>query len=337
MAQTMIEVKDLTKQFGSVQALRGVSFSVPRGQVIGLLGPNGAGKTTAMRLITGYLAPTGGTVLVDGRDVVEDPLACCRRIGYLPEGNPLYTDLTIRETLRFAARMRGLVGSDRDEAVEESIIVAGLEHMERRLIGTLSRGFRQRVGLAQALLHKPDILILDEPTSGLDPNQQEEMRGLIRRLGEEHTVMLSTHILPEVEAVCDRAMIIHLGRLVADGTVAEIKRRATGGPAVGLVLRGGEDAVRTAFEPVDFVREVHVESVPGEDGVLRVRVGLEGSLDRSHMEALAAIVSERGLGLSELRPETATLEQIFAELTADEDEDLFLAGAVETADASEEV
>ena len=164
MAETMIEVRDLTKHFGAVQALRGVSFSVPRGQVVGLLGPNGAGKTTAMRIITGFLAPTSGTTLVDGQDVVEEPIVCRRRIGYLPEGNPLYLDLRVRESLTFAAHMHGLRGSDAAAAVGEAMEVAGLHGMESRLIGTVSKGYRQRVGLAAALLHKPDILILDEPT-----------------------------------------------------------------------------------------------------------------------------------------------------------------------------
>jgi len=211
MVSAMIEVQDLSKSFGSVRALGGVSFTIPRGQVVGLLGPNGAGKTTSMRILTGYLAPTTGTALIDGQDVVEEPIACQRRIGYLPEGNPLYSDLRIMEALNFSAKMHGIPGPSRRAAILETVQAAGLSGMEHRLIGTISKGFRQRVGLAQALLHKPDILILDEPTSGLDPNQQEEMRTLIRDLGREHTVILSTHILPEVEAVCDRVLIIDAG------------------------------------------------------------------------------------------------------------------------------
>jgi len=321
MAQTMIEVQDLTKHFGPVQALRGVSFSVPRGQVVGLLGPNGAGKTTAMRVITGYLAPTGGTAKVDGLDVVEDPLACRRRIGYLPEGNPLYTDLRIGEALRFAARLHGMRGPEVDEAVASSLDLAGLEGTERRLVGNMSKGYRQRVGLAAALLHRPDILILDEPTSGLDPNQQEEMRSLIRQLGEERTVMLSTHILPEVEAVCDRALIISNGRLVEDGTVEEIRRKATAGPTAVLVLRGAEQAVHDAFSGLDFVSGVETEPL-ADDGTLRARVRLVGEdVEREQLEDLAAAAHARGLRLSELTRETATLEQIFADLTVGDDDD----------------
>ena len=216
----MIDVSDLRKAYGSVTALAGITFQVPQGQVVGLLGPNGAGKTTAMRILTGFVAPSGGVARIDGIDVQDDPVACQRRIGYLPEGNPLYTDLRVGEALAFAAEMHGLAGEQRARAIAEAVEAVGLKGMERRTIGTFSKGYKQRVGLAQALLHRPPVLILDEPTTGLDPNQQQDMRDLIRSLGQERTVILSTHILPEVEAVCQRALIINRGRLVADGSVA---------------------------------------------------------------------------------------------------------------------
>ena len=312
MVSAMIEVQDLSKSFGSVRALGGVSFTIPRGQVVGLLGPNGAGKTTSMRILTGYLAPTTGTALIDGQDVVEEPIACQRRIGYLPEGNPLYSDLRIMEALNFSAKMHGIPGPSRRAAILETVQAAGLSGMEHRLIGTISKGFRQRVGLAQALLHKPDILILDEPTSGLDPNQQEEMRTLIRDLGREHTVILSTHILPEVEAVCDRVLIIDAGELVADGTVGEIRRRASGLPTALVTVRADPELAEATFRDLDFVVRTHAVSLPEEAGVVEVAVEADGAIDRNHLETLAAAAHARGLPLSGLIATSATLEDVFA-------------------------
>jgi ABC-2 type transport system ATP-binding protein len=309
----MIEARDLTKSYGPVTALRGVSFSIPRGQVVGLLGPNGAGKTTTMKILTGYLTPTSGTATVGGFDVTSDPLPCQKRIGYLPEGNPLYGDLRVDEVLKFAAEMHGLRGAERDRAVDRSVETVALTDKRRRTTGTMSRGERQRVGLAQALLHEPDVLILDEPTSGLDPNQQQEMRSLIRDLGRQRTVILSTHILPEVEAVCDRALIISAGQIVADGTVEEIRQRARGKAAVVAVVRGSADAARAAFASLPGVDGVEATPVADDAGVVRARV--VGSADRASCERIAARAAERGLALSSLAPDVASLERIFAELT----------------------
>jgi ABC-2 type transport system ATP-binding protein len=320
MAETMIEVRDLTKHFGAVQALRGVSFSIPRGQVVGLIGPNGAGKTTAMRILTGFLAPTSGTTLVDGQDVVEDPIACRRRIGYLPEGNPQYLDLRVRESLIFIAHMHGLRGPIASAAVGEAMEVAGLHGMESRLIGTVSKGYRQRVGLAAALLHKPDILILDEPSSGLDPNQQSEMRDLLRRLGEEHTVIFSTHILPEVAAVCDRVLFIHEGRLAADGTVQDLEHLAHRGPAALLVLRAEAEAVGRAF---DGHAGAEVATLGADHVAVRVPATAQ-PVGPDFLEGLAAQAAAAGLPLLELRMAVPSLEQVFADLTgrgpSDDDE-----------------
>jgi gliding motility-associated transport system ATP-binding protein len=320
MADTMIEVEDLRKHYGAIEALRGVSFTVPRGQVVGLLGPNGAGKSTAMRILTGYIAPTAGEARVDGHDVVEESMACRRRIGYLPEGNPLYLDLRLEEALHFAARMHGLRGAAGERAVKRSIDLAGLQGREHQLLGTLSKGYRQRAGLAQALLHDPSVLILDEPTSGLDPNQQEEMRTLIRTLGSDHTVILSTHILPEVEAVCDRVLIISEGRLCSDGTVEEIKTSSSSSPVAVVVVRGEAPRVREAIGGLDFVEEVNLEDVAGEMGVTRARVKLAGLGERAQLEALASAAHTAGLPLSELALETVSLGQIFAELTMGDEE-----------------
>jgi ABC-2 type transport system ATP-binding protein len=315
MAETMIEVVDLKKRYGEVTALGGVTFQVPRGQVVGLLGPNGAGKTTCMRVITGYVAPSEGRALVAGHDVLEEPEKAQQRIGYLPEGNPLYGELRVEEALRFAARMRGIPASDRARAISRSVEAAGLKGVERRTIGTFSKGYRQRVGLAQALLHEPDLLILDEPTSGLDPNQQEDIRTLIRQLGQERTVMLSTHILSEVEAVCHRAIIVNRGLTVADGSVEEIKQRAAGDAAIVVVLRADPEATERAFGGLPFVRSVVCDDVPDEAGVVQARLVVEGGERRQQLETVAATAARAGLALSEIRPETASLERIFAELT----------------------
>jgi ABC-2 type transport system ATP-binding protein len=309
----MIEVRDLTKDYGTVRALAGVSFSVPKGQVVGFLGPNGAGKTTTMKILTGYLAPTSGTATVAGFDVVADPIEAQRRIGYLPEGNPLYTELRVEEALRFASDMHGLPRSGRDAAIGEVLDAAGLTERRRSLISHLSKGYRQRVGLAQALLHRPEVLILDEPTSGLDPNQQQEMRTLIRALGRERTVILSSHILPEVEAVCDRVLIVHEGLVVAEGTVEEIRERAAGRAAVVAVVRGSLDAARDAFADFPGAEGVEVEPIPSEPGFARVRV--VGAADRPRCERVAARAVERGLGISLLQPDVRSLEWVFAELT----------------------
>ncbi len=311
----MIEVRDLTKRYGAVEALRGVSFSVDRGKVIGLLGPNGAGKSTAMRIITGYLAPTSGSATVDGQEVIEDPVACQRKIGYLPEGNPLYLELRLDEALKFSASMHGLRGDARKSAIGDAVEAAGLTGMERRTIGTFSKGFRQRVGLAQALLHRPPILILDEPTSGLDPNQVEGMRALIRSLGEERTVVLSTHILPEVEAVCDGALIINDGELVAEGTVDEIKTQAAGGVTVHATVRANVEAARSAFASLPAVAGLDVYPSTKDTGLVDVHLNVNEAPDAALMESIAAAAFENHLPLSALGARRASLEQIFAELT----------------------
>jgi ABC-2 type transport system ATP-binding protein len=307
----MIEVIDLTKRYGAVTALKGVSFSVPTGQVVGFLGPNGAGKTTTMKILTGYLAPTAGTAVVDGHDVTSDPLPAQRVIGYLPEGNPLYPDMRVEEALRFAAEMHGLHGEERDRSIDEAIESVNLEDKRLRTCGTMSRGERQRVGLAQALLHRPRVLILDEPTSGLDPNQQAEMRDLIRALGRERTVILSTHVLTEVEAVCDRALIVSKGTLVADGTVAEIRGRGRAG--IVLVVRADATAAQAALQGLPGYETVEAVPEDGEPGWTRVR--LAGPTDRDACARVAARLAERRVPLASLAAEVASLDRIFAELT----------------------
>ncbi len=312
----MIEVEDLRKNYGVTKALRGVSFKIPQGQVVGLLGPNGAGKSTTMRIVTGFLAPSSGTARVGDVDVLDDPRAAQRQIGYLPEGNPLYLDLRVNESLNFAASLHGLRGTERWKSIQDAIGAVGLEGRERSLISSLSRGYRQRVGLAQALLHRPPMLILDEPTSGLDPNQQEDMRALMRRLGETRTVVLSTHILSEVEAVCDRALIISNGTLAADGTIDEIRESAQMGSGIAMIVRADESQARNAIKSISKVKSVRVSPVEGDAERVHVRLELGGDIPSDALEAAAAAMHAAGLPLSELRADRASLGTVFAGLTS---------------------
>lgn len=256
----MIEVQDLVKHYGPVKALKGVSFDIQPGEVVGLLGPNGAGKSTAMRIVTGFLAPTSGSATVDGVEVVDDPIRCQQKIGYLPEGNPLYLDMRLREALRFVAGARGLRGHERGQAIGAAVEDAGLKGKEHQLIGSLSRGYKQRVGLAMALLHRPPVLILDEPSSGLDPNQQIEMRRFLRGLSESRTIVFSSHILPEVEAVCDRILVIHQGDLVADGTIEAVCKQVRA-PGADLPTLEEAFAHLTDYAPVDSLQGAEVDEV----------------------------------------------------------------------------
>ncbi|WP_400191331.1 gliding motility-associated ABC transporter ATP-binding subunit GldA [Hymenobacter sp. B81] len=300
----MVEIQHLTKHFGSQAAVNDISFTAGRGEILGFLGPNGAGKSTTMKIATGYLPPSTGTVRVAGFDVVEHPLEVRRRVGYLPEHNPLYLDMYVHEYLDFIGRVHGLGGSALRSRVQELVGRVGLTREQNKQIGALSKGYRQRVGLAQALIHDPQVLILDEPTTGLDPNQIGEIRTLIRELGQDKTVIFSTHILPEVQALCDRVVIISRGQLVADAPVREL---------AGLTK--GETVVLAEFEgPVD------VDSLLSMHGVNRV-VQEEGYRYRIYSEfdqrsAISRRAAQRGWTLLGLRQEEQSLEQVFQELTA---------------------
>ena len=239
----MIEVHELSKDYGLTRALRGVSFTVERGDVLGFLGPNGAGKTTTMKILTGFLLPTGGRASVDGLDVVRDSLEVRRRIGYLPESTPLYTEMRVDEYLTFVAEIRGVPGSRLRSAIGRVVELCGLRRVTGKNILELSKGYRQRVGLAQAMVHEPDVLILDEPTSGLDPNQIIEIRGLIERIGDEHTVILSTHYLQEVEKSCNRIIVVSQGKIAADDTQANLIASLPVGPVLAGI-RGPDDHIR---------------------------------------------------------------------------------------------
>ena len=316
----MIEVEGLTKRYGRFTALDGVSFAIRKGEVVGLLGPNGAGKSTTMKILTCFVSATAGRASVAGFDTFDHPLKVREQIGYLPENCPLYPDAEVTGFLEFCAQVRGIPPKSRKAALERVVADCALEAVRRRPIGELSKGYRQRVGLAQALLHNPAVLILDEPTSGLDPNQIRDILGLIARLGSERTVIHSTHILSEVEATSDRVLIINKGRIVAEGAPRDLGAGRVGGagPVIHATLRG-EGALERLLERLraaDFVESVKTETVGEGDlpeGFFRVAVcGRDG---RDESVDLFRLAAASGGDLSELRAERVRLEEVFSELT----------------------
>ncbi|MFH1277915.1 MAG: ATP-binding cassette domain-containing protein [Candidatus Eisenbacteria bacterium] len=309
----MIEARHISKRFGATVAVDDVSFDVARGEVLGFLGPNGAGKTTTMRILTGYIPPTEGTARVAGHDLLEDSLAVRRRIGYLPESAPLYGDMEVVDFLTFIASIRGISPGETKERIARMVKVCGLEKVVGRVIQHLSKGYRQRVGLAQAMIHDPDILILDEPTSGLDPNQIIEIRELILEVGREKTVILSTHILTEVSQTCGRVLIINEGSLIASGTPDELSRRVEGAGQVHLSVRapsGGD--VAAALEAADFVESVSPEGTRDGDLHVFTVIGKEAS---GLGERLFRLAVEKSWAIAEMRVRAATLEDVFRRLT----------------------
>jgi ABC-2 type transport system ATP-binding protein len=313
----MIEVSNLVKRFGQTVAVDDVSFSVARGEVLGFLGPNGAGKTTTMRILTCYLVADSGTATVAGYDINENPIEVRRRVGYLPETAPLYNDMTVIDYLDFVAEARGIRNGGRKAAVDRMIDVTSLEGVTRQSIGSLSRGYRQRVGLAQTLIHDPDILILDEPTSGLDPNQIIGIRQLIKKLGEEKTILLSTHILPEVSATCSRMIIIDRGKLVASGTPEELSSQASQHGSTLVTIRGPLRDIATALTQTPWISEW--QEIGARTGDLH-RLRVEGSEGRDISEDLFRIVAEKGWSLTELCRQEMSLEEVFLRLTMSERE-----------------
>lgn len=310
-----IEVRELKKSYGNHVALRGVSFQVEHGEVVGFLGPNGAGKSTAMKILTGYLSPSAGSAAIEGHDVLMEPVEARAALGYLPESAPLYTEMRVGDYLDFVGRVRGLGTAERATAMDRVAGLCGIQDRMGQLIGTLSKGYRQRAGLAQALLHDPSILILDEPTTGLDPNQIVEIRNLIREIGRQKTVLLSTHILSEVQATCDRVIIINKGEIAADGPTQEVTLRDQGGRLLRVTYTAGKVAPR---------RERVVELTSALPGVERVRT-LEDE-DPAHMSlevlasgdprpALFQLAVDQGLVMLELTEERSNLEEVFRRLT----------------------
>lgn len=302
----MIEVQNLTKRYGRFIALDAISFSARQGEIVGFLGPNGAGKTTTMRILTGYMPPTEGTARVAGCDVVEDSLEMRRHVGYLPETVRLYRDMTVQGYLKFVAQLRGV--NQVRERVAEVLELVGMTDRARSLIRSLSKGMQQRIGLAQAIVHDPEVLILDEPTIGLDPHQVQDLRALIRDLGVNHTVMLSTHILSEAEQICDRVIILDRGRIVAEDTPDRLRENLNRGGR--LFLRVGERAT-----PQEVLRVV--QAIPGVEQVEAHREGYIVSVRRSIdvRPALAAAIVGHSMELLELRPWATTLEEIFLDVT----------------------
>ncbi len=304
----MLEVADLTKNYGTRRAVDAISFRVRKGEIVGFLGPNGAGKSTTLRMITGFLAPSAGRVRVGEVDAVADPIAARQQIGYMPEGVPLYPEMRVFEYLRYRGELKGIRGRTAiDDAMERSLRQAQVEDVRDRIIGQLSKGYRQRVGLADALLADPPLLILDEPTSGLDPNQMRAIRALVRGFAGSKTILLSTHILPEVETLCGRVLIVNKGKLVGEGEPGELRGGHRG---VRLVGRGELDRFRQVLEPFDAAVELR------RDGTfVRAELHLEAE---DAVEDVFQAIATAGLVLRELRPFRTSLEDVFAALTTDE-------------------
>jgi ABC-2 type transport system ATP-binding protein len=308
----MVEIKNLSKRFGPITAVDDISFAVQRGEVLGFLGPNGAGKSTTMKMITGFLAPDSGSVRVGDDDLELSPMAVKRRIGYLPEGAPLYADMTPYAFLDFIAEIRGFRGDEKRRRMDDSITKVHIEQVLSQPIATLSKGFKRRVGLAQAIMHDPEVLILDEPTDGLDPNQKHEVRTLIRTMAAEKAIILSTHILEEVDAVCTRAVIIAHGRLVCDGTPAELEARSRLHNAVTLLVRSG--AVNGAQQQLRGLTGVDsVELLEEHDGVARFQIYPKDG--HSIVSSVSEAAREGGWRIEELRVERGRLDEVFRAVT----------------------
>ncbi|MBZ5535962.1 MAG: ABC transporter ATP-binding protein [Acidobacteriia bacterium] len=327
----MIEVDHISKRYGSKDAVIDVSFAVKDGEILGFLGPNAAGKTTTMRILTGYIPPTAGTARIEGLDILTQSLDTRRLIGYLPENPPLYGEMTVESYLHFVAKIKGISSADRPRKVEEILVKCRLVDASqeggdyrRRLIKHLSKGYRQRVGLAQALIHDPKILILDEPTVGLDPKQIIEVRELIKNLAGTHTVILSTHILPEVSMTCHRVVIINKGRIVAEDTPENLTLQLHGGDRLIVEIKGQLEAVKSRIQALPGVLEMASKPLNGGGAH---ELTLEVSTDRSVRNAVARAVLESGAELWSLRPVSMSLEDIFLQLTTSEQE---IEGAPET-------
>jgi ABC-2 type transport system ATP-binding protein len=307
---SLLTLERVTKRFNGVPAVDDVSFTVDRGQVVGFLGPNGAGKSTTMRMVTQYFEPDAGRIQLDGTLLSEAGREAKRRIGFLPENNPLYVEMLVSEYLDFVGRLRELARPERARAIDEAVAATGIESVYNRPVGELSKGFRQRVGLAAAILHRPDLLVLDEPTEGLDPNQRVEIRRLISQLGRERTVVLSTHVLPEVQFTCSRLLIINRGKIVADGAVDALVGQASAGVRISVEAAGS--GIENRLAKLEGVRAVeHREAVDG-----RVKLNVTAAEDvRPRIFELA---KAEGWVLYELHQEAGSLEDLFRQLTASE-------------------
>ncbi len=332
----MIEAQELTRRYGDFTAVEGISFAVPDGEILGILGPNGAGKTTTIRMITGFLPPSSGRVIVAGQDLLAAPLAARRHLGYLPESVALYPEMRVNEYLAYRAQLEGMRRPDARQAIGEALERCLLQDVSAQIIGTLSKGYRQRVGLAAAILHRPRVLVLDEPTVGLDPKQIIAIRELIRELGRERTLLLSTHILPEVEQLCNRVLIIDRGRIVASGTPAELREQSQGQAVVRVTLKGAPSEAPAVLAELPGVESVRpgASHVPGQLLISAASAGKdaagggaagggaagggaagESAAGEDLRETVFRMAVERGWVLLELAEEKASLEDIFVRLT----------------------
>ncbi len=309
----MIAVNNLTRQFGHLTAVDAVSFDIQPGDIVGFLGPNGAGKSTTMKMLTGFLTPTSGTVIIDGHDISDDDLSVKRKIGYLPEGAPAYGDMTVFQFLDFIAGVRGLKGKDKQQRLQDVIADVSLESVLNRHIDNLSKGFKRRVGLAQALVHDPNILILDEPTDGLDPNQKHQVRTLIQKLSKDKIVVISTHLLEEVTSVCNRVMVIARGKIKFDGTPLSFQQQSRYYQAVTLKLSYAADI--SGLAELDGVQEMQIDKTTG-------KVTLFPEPGRHILHAVAEHVQFRRLPVDELHVENGRLDDVFRQITADDEGDV---------------
>ncbi|MCX7788466.1 MAG: ABC transporter ATP-binding protein [Spirochaetes bacterium] len=313
----MIEAKDLVKRYGPHTAVDHATFKIERGEIVGFLGPNGAGKTTTMNMLTGYLSSTEGTVTVDGMNILEHPLEVKKRIGYLPENPPLYPEMTVREYLQFAGEIKKVPKQELGKRIDEVMHTVGITDVAGRLVKNLSKGYKQRVGLAQAMIGKPDILILDEPTAGLDPKQILEIRSLIKDLGKTHTVILSSHILPEVSAVCRRVLIINQGKIVADDTPENLAKRLLGGSQLQLRVDGSVQQVEEVLRKIPTVKNLSFKESQ-EPGTVELIV--ESDKDKDIRRDISKALGSAGLPILMMRSLDMTLEEIFLHLTTKEEE-----------------
>ena len=309
----MIEIVSLSKRYGDKQALDNISFSVKKGEILGFLGPNGAGKSTTMNIITGYLSSTSGTVTVDGYDILDNPKEVKRRIGYLPEQPPLYVDMTVEEYLDFVYDLKKIKEKDKAIHIKEVVEKVGIDAVFKRRISHLSKGYKQRVGLAQALLGNPEVLILDEPTVGLDPKQIIEIRNVIKELGEEHTVILSSHILSEISAVCERVIIIKDGRIVAEDTPENLSKAYSKRKVIMLKIAGGQNDVLEALNSVNGVQNVDIKAT--ENGCVEAEVEAENVGDVEFLKELFFALAHNNLPILMEKTVEATLEDVFIEIT----------------------
>ncbi len=307
----MIEIKNLTKNYGRFTAVDNLSFTVGEGEVVGFLGPNGAGKTTTLRMLTGYLPPSSGTAIIAGYDIYKDSIKARQQIGYMPENVPLYNDMRVKEYLKFRAQLKGLKGPKARQRITETLETCGLTHMRKRMIKTLSKGYRQRVGLADALVHQPKLLVLDEPTNGLDPNQIRSIRKLIKKLGETHTILVSSHILSEIEMIADHIIIIDAGKIKASNTPQKLINGMRAAGEISLEIKGDAETIQGAISRLDHVKKV--TSTELDDGWIHMSILCDSGTDTR--ERISQLAAQYGWPIRTLHRHRSTLEDVFVELT----------------------